>query len=111
MALHQFPISLVAALVLLAPAFGQADGTAEQADADQVTRLIRQLGSDQFRERQQASTELEAIGEPAWEALADAAARSDDPEVRRRARQLVRAIESRRELHRFLGHTEPVHRV
>jgi hypothetical protein len=51
----------------------------------EIDRLIRQLGSDRFVERDAASRALEAIGEPALKALRQAASSSDDVEVRRRA--------------------------
>jgi uncharacterized protein (TIGR03067 family) len=60
----------------------------------EIDRLVRHLGSPQFDEREAAVARLEAIGEPALEALRKAAG-SDDVEVRRRARALVEAIEGR----------------
>jgi hypothetical protein len=70
--------------------------TAEAAgpDAGKIDRLICQLGSDNFREREAASKRLEEIGQPALGALRKAA-RSDDPEVRRRAAGVVEAVVSR----------------
>ena len=56
--------------------------------AEEVARLIGQLGSDDFDTREAASTRLEAIGEPALEALRRARDESGDAEVRRRARDL-----------------------
>jgi hypothetical protein len=46
-------------------------------------------------QRQAASKRLEDIGEAAFEALSNVAARSEDPEVRHRAEKLVRAIAKR----------------
>src|SRR6187397_240314 len=73
-----------------------------------VERLIGQLGSDNFAEREAASKRLEAIGEPALDAL-DRAAESGDAEVRARARRVVAAVENRLypEL-RLAGHKGPV---
>src|SRR5262249_35092453 len=110
MARHQILNSLVVAIILVAPGAGLADQPTDEADAARVGQLIRQLGSDQFRERQQASKELEAIGEPAWAALI-AVACSDDPEIRHRAQRIVQAIEKRQQLRSFIGHTESVHRI
>jgi hypothetical protein len=59
-------------------------------DAD-IERLIRQLGSDEFAEREEATRGLEAVGEPALPALRKAAA-AGDAEVRLRASALVRKL-------------------
>jgi hypothetical protein len=63
-------------------------------DQAQVERLIRQLGSTYFNEREAASRQLMKIGPPAMEALRAAAASSQDPEVRRRATNIATVIES-----------------
>jgi WD40 repeat protein len=63
--------------------------------AAEVPRLIEQLGSGKFREREAASARLEEIGRPAWYPLHKAATASPDPEIRRRAAQLARAIGTR----------------
>jgi hypothetical protein len=54
-----------------------------------IERLIRRLGSDSFADRQEAMKELRRLGKPALEALRDAAANSNDKEIRRRAAELV----------------------
>src|SRR5205085_5823822 len=54
-----------------------------------VQELIRQLGSDDFATREQASEELKKIGKPAREALQKAAEENADPEVRQRAKTLL----------------------
>jgi hypothetical protein len=59
-----------------------------------IARLLEQLGSPNFEEREAASKALEKIGEPALEALR-VASRSPDAEVRRRAAELFKAIEAR----------------
>jgi WD40 repeat protein len=61
----------------------------------EIARLIDQLGAETFEERQQATRWLEAIGQPALPALRRAA-ESADPEVRRRAADVIRAIENHR---------------
>jgi hypothetical protein len=63
-------------------------------DSTRIDQLIKQLGSEQFAEREAASRELAAYGESALSALRRAS-RSEDPEVRRRARELLRAIVTR----------------
>jgi WD40 repeat protein len=63
-------------------------------DDAEIARLVEQLGSDKFKEREAASTRLAEIGEPALDAL-DKAATSDDPEVRRRAADIVAVLENK----------------
>jgi uncharacterized protein (TIGR03067 family) len=63
-----------------------------RAVKDRIERLIRQMGQPSFEERQVASKELAAIGTPALPALREAAAVNVQPEIRRRARQAIRAI-------------------
>ncbi|HEY7158134.1 MAG TPA: HEAT repeat domain-containing protein [Gemmataceae bacterium] len=64
----------------------------ESVDKEKIAKLIDQLGSGAFAERQKATKELAAIGAPALEALRKAA-QSEDAEVRKRANELVRKIE------------------
>src|SRR5207249_3594946 len=73
----------------------------------EIDRLIRQLGSRQFAEREAASKRLEAIGEPTLDALHKAAEDSTDAEVRKRSQAVLRAIQQRLfgEVRRFKGHT------
>src|SRR5262249_48820037 len=75
----------------------------------EIDRLIKQLGSDEFSERDAASKALDAIGEPAREALLKAS-RSDDAEVRQRAEHLLKALDVKvyRELRCFEGHPDCV---
>jgi hypothetical protein len=73
-----------------------AVAAAEPADAGQIARLIGQLGSARYAEREAATKALNALGEPALVALQQAA-QGKDPEVRRRAHVLARQIEARRE--------------
>ena len=58
-------------------------------DADRVQDLIRKLGSEDYATREQATEELKKIGKPARAALQQAAAESEDPEVRQRAQDLL----------------------
>jgi tetratricopeptide (TPR) repeat protein len=62
-------------------------------DARLIERLVRQLGSPRFAEREAATKQLKDIGEPALAALREAAKGSDDPEVRRRAKGLADDLE------------------
>jgi WD40 repeat protein len=68
-----------------------SDATAKPSAGD-IQKLVDQLGSAVFVERKAAANRLAAIGEPAWNALRKAAARSDDLEVRRSASRLARDI-------------------
>lgn len=69
----------------------QAGGEAKR---DRIASLIRQLGDDDFAKREAATEELDAIGEPALDALRKAAT-DDDPEIRRRAEKILGAIAGR----------------
>jgi uncharacterized protein (TIGR03067 family) len=80
----------VAALAVAA--FAQADDAAKSPQA--MDRLIQQLGSKRFREREAACKALERVGESALDALHEAATGEPDPEVRRRATGLVERIEA-----------------
>jgi hypothetical protein len=64
---------------------------AEEPDSQRIAKLIAQLNSGSFRQRQEATRALEAMGTPALEAL-HKAAQSSDPEVRHRAEELVKKI-------------------
>jgi tetratricopeptide (TPR) repeat protein len=66
---------------------------AGRPDARLIERLIRQLGSPQFAERDAATKQLKDIGDPALAALREAAKGNDDPEVRRRADRLADDLE------------------
>jgi tetratricopeptide (TPR) repeat protein len=63
-----------------------------RVDAEEIKRLIEQLGSANFTEREAATKRLKTIGEPALIALQEAATTSKDPEIRRRASQLAAAL-------------------
>jgi outer membrane protein assembly factor BamB len=70
---------------------------------EQIAALVSQLGSERSAAREAASQALEAAGPRALDALRKAVAAAD-PEVRRRAAPLARAIEKREETARL---TEP----
>ncbi len=65
------------------------------AGRQRIDRLIRQLGSPAFAEREAAHKALESIGPRALVSLHRANARSEDAEVRRRAAALVETLEER----------------
>jgi WD40 repeat protein len=86
---------MLGALVLTTALFWTPMGVPARAatpNAAAIQRLIAQLGSDRFAQREAASRRLKVIGEPAISALDKAATTSEDPEVRRRAEQLLQAI-------------------
>jgi hypothetical protein len=72
-------------------ALGLADEPAKSADPARIAKLIEQLGSAKFSEREAASKELEEIGVPALEAL-QKAAKSSDLETRKRAQKLIAKV-------------------
>jgi len=86
---------------------GKKPGPAE------IGRLIRQMGNDEFSEREEASKALADIGELALVALRKAAAESDDAEVRVRSEKLVEQIQDKlyRELYCLNDHAEFVWQV
>lgn len=92
-------LALFAALVSLwlLTSFAAAD----KDDAERIDKLIEQLGSSNFQEREAATKALDAIGTPALEKLRKAA-QGDDVEVSRRAGDLVKRIEKRGETSRVL---------
>jgi hypothetical protein len=85
-------VALLAGLVL--SAFPPSQAVSEQADSARIARLISQLASLKFSERRQASRELDAMGEPALNALRKAMG-DPDLETCHRARELVARIEKR----------------
>jgi WD40 repeat protein len=99
------PLLLAAALASICATFAAAP-----PNTSEIPRLIQQLGSDKFDEREAASKALAALGEPAWGPLRKASVASEDLEIRRRARDLTRLIARRcfGEVRRFEGHTDQV---
>ena len=57
-------------------------------DKEQIAKLVKQLGDNDFDVREAASRKLLEVGEPAEDALATAA-KSDDAEVSRRATEIL----------------------
>jgi hypothetical protein len=74
---------------------------ADKVDAERIDKLIEQLGSGSFQEREAATKALDAIGPPALDKLRKAT-QSEDIEVKRRATELVKRIEKRAEASRLL---------
>jgi HEAT repeat protein len=70
----------------------RADESKSMASSKDVNRLIDQLGSDRFEDREQATQQLSQLGKSALPGLKEAT-NSPDAEVRRRAQQLIQQIE------------------
>jgi hypothetical protein len=64
-------------------------------DAKEIQRLIKQLGSDDFADREAAEEALGVVGESALDPLRSAAETSTDPEIRRRAKHLIHLTEAK----------------
>jgi hypothetical protein len=64
-------------------------------DTRQIDRLIEQLGSDLFVEREAAKKALDQMGDLALERLRIASRNSHDPEMRRSAARLVSVVSAR----------------
>jgi hypothetical protein len=73
----------------------------EKVNEEKIDKLIEQLGSGNFAEREKASKELAAIGAPALGALRKAT-KSEDAEIRKRAAALLPQIERQAESARIL---------
>jgi WD40 repeat protein len=85
-------LAMAASLILTIPF---VPARADEPDPKEIRRLIGQLGSLRYKDREIASQRLEAIGGPAWYLLAKTAAGSADLETRRRAERLAKAIGKR----------------
>jgi hypothetical protein len=70
---------------------------ADDATKANVDRWIADLGSDDFRTREEASRRLAGVGAAAKKALEDALAKSESLEVRWRVEQLLRRLAGRAE--------------
>src|SRR5215813_7196576 len=100
MARQQWSVGAGVLLGLLVLAVASAtidEAAARRAVADvpddrEIARLVRQLGSDKFKERQEASRRLKEIGAPALDALYQAMS-SSDTELRHRAEAILAVIE------------------
>jgi hypothetical protein len=91
--------------VLLAAAFAGARAAPPAAPtAGEIRALVAKLGADDYAEREAAGKKLDEIGAPALDELR-AATRSENPEVARRARDVLRRIERRVENEKTLAPT------
>jgi hypothetical protein len=92
------------ALLVLGIGLGVLVSGAASADDDagRIDKLVKQLGSKRFAERDRAKRDLEAIGTAALDALR-VAARSKDLETSRRAGELVKKMEEKIALDNLLA--------
>ena len=67
---------------------------ADDPDDKEIARLVKQLGSSDYRTRDVATKRLKELGEPALDAVIRATM-TKDVEARRRAEQIVAVIEDR----------------
>jgi WD40 repeat protein len=96
-----FPCALALLLLSGCVALSPADKAAAEeplrlgkaASNEEINRLVKQLGDNDFAKRAQARKLLEAIGEPAVGFLKKAAESADDAEVRSAAAEIVEAYE------------------
>ncbi len=86
--------SLRLMVVLLGCGAPWAIALSASPDTQEIDKLIRQLGDEKFLRREAACKALEEIGAPALDPLRRACD-DPDPEVQRRAKDLVRLIERR----------------
>jgi hypothetical protein len=86
-----FALALLLFLCAVHVACGD-DKPASEGLGKDIERLVQQLGSDRFKEREAASIALKKVGKPALNALVKAAKGSADLEVRTRAARLILAI-------------------
>ncbi len=71
--------------------FPEAD-PAKEDERKRLAELVKRLGHEEYARRETAGKELEEVGEDALPPLRDAVAGSDDPEIRDRARRIIRTI-------------------
>jgi hypothetical protein len=93
-------VTLSVALLCVLPTVSRPEAN-RQPDAQRISRLINQLGSKKFQEREQAANELDAAGATVLAAL-QRAGHHPDPEVSRRAESLAQRIEKRLETAQLL---------
>lgn len=91
-------------LVLVLAACAVGAPPAPQPKARETAQLVEKLGAADFAEREAATKRLEELGALALDDLR-AACKSEDPEIARRAIDLVRAIERRASAERALAPT------
>jgi len=71
---------------------GESGDAAGGISSKVIDDLIRQLGDDQFKNREDASRKLIKIGAPALNALRNSASNSQDAEIRTRSHRAITAV-------------------
>jgi hypothetical protein len=90
----RFPVRLLPLFCLaLVPALSADEPARKTAPAAPVEQWIERLGSSDFRQREEATRALTALGEQALPALRKAQ-QNPDPEIRRRLEDLIPALEA-----------------
>lgn len=84
-------LAAIAATLCLPSSVSADNGEAAWLTEQEISKLINQLGSDEFAEREEAARRLTEAGAFAFDAL-DTAKESDDTEVRLRAELVEQAI-------------------
>ncbi len=109
--MNNFPRLFLAALLgttLLRGTFAWADMPSGPDATRKAQELVRQLGSDEYTEREKASEQLRELGLVAKGAL-EKGAKDEDAEVRRRCRDLLPAVlemDLRKRIAKFLADKE-----
>jgi tetratricopeptide (TPR) repeat protein len=88
MSVKQPPALVLVLLVLVSAALSQPSPPQGQLSPAEIDRLVAQLGSSSYADREAAAARLKALGKAAEEALRRGAL-SKDPEMRRRAGRLL----------------------
>ena len=94
MSRHQIRSVLGLVLCLSGLAAAPASRPTTQPHDERVLRLVAQLGHEDFRQRDQASAQLESMGDAVVQALNDFR-QSDNPEIATRVEALLRRIGER----------------
>jgi WD40 repeat protein len=86
---------------------------AKKASDEEINRLVKDLGDDDFAKRSGARKRLEEIGAPALAILKKTAESADDVEVRSAAKGIIEALEKKNNglVRTFEGHGERVNGV
>src|SRR3954468_16484994 len=93
---------LAGLIATLAAVPGRAE---EKTDSQAIEKLVQQLASGRFAEREKAQKKLEEIGMPALAALKKAV-ETGDPETKRRAGDLVSKLEKQLQTTKVLAPTK-----
>jgi hypothetical protein len=106
-------VLLVCGALLAAPAFGASPDpknlVVPPEELSKARELVRKLGSELYREREEAQADLSKMGRLAKQAVAEGAASDTDPEIRLRCSRLLAkasADDLKARIETFLADTE-----